>query len=87
MSKVAKLMEVPRFLDEGGFGLKVRILRMINICAIVNFAWKKSKPTSKKDKQVQWLVEALACPISHLGVIKFWESTSKQWKLIHGGGM
>jgi hypothetical protein len=25
-----------------------------------------------KDKRVEWAVEASACPIEHLGLIKFW---------------
>jgi hypothetical protein len=72
--EMAQVLGVPRFRDKGGYGKipKVCISRMTNIRTIVDFARKKSKAASKKDKQREQLVEALACPISHLGMIKFW---------------
>jgi hypothetical protein len=44
---------------------------------IVDFAGKMSKATLEKAKQVEQLVEALACSIEQLKVIKFWAINSQ----------
>jgi hypothetical protein len=71
--EVAKVMEVPRFKDEDGYGeiRKVRITKITYIPTIIDFAGKKSKTTIDKHKLLEWLVEALACMILNPIVIKF----------------
>jgi hypothetical protein len=70
----AQVLGIPGFGNEGGYGeiCKVRISRMTNIPTIVNFDVKMSKAASKKAKQVERSVEALACLIKHPRLIKFW---------------
>jgi hypothetical protein len=68
---------------------KVYISRMTKIPTIFYFAGKNSMIATKKAKQVEQLIEALACPISHLGVIKFWTSffrTMEAYTLWWNGG-
>jgi hypothetical protein len=74
MPKVAQVMGVPMFKDEGRYGKihKICILTMTNIPAVFYFAGKKSKAVTKKEIRVEQLVEALACPIFHPWIIKFW---------------
>jgi hypothetical protein len=50
---------------------------VVNIPTIIDFAGKKSKATSEGAKRKERAVEALACPIEHVGLIKFWAMNSK----------
>jgi serine/threonine protein kinase len=67
-------------LNESVYGEigKVCISRMANIHSIVDFARLKSKTASKKANQNKRSVKALACPIEHPGVIKFWTINSQR---------
>jgi hypothetical protein len=67
-------------LNESVYGEigKVCISRMANIHSIVDFARLKSKTASKKANQNKRSVKALACPIEHPGVIKFWAINSQR---------
>jgi serine/threonine protein kinase len=59
---------------EGGYGRvrKVRIKGMDKIPDYIYFAGKTSKAKTPLDSRVQWSTEALACPLNHLSIIKFW---------------
>jgi serine/threonine protein kinase len=76
--ETAEVIVVPGFGNEGGYGeiRKVQILRVVNIPTIIDFAGKMSKATSEEAKQKERAVEALACPIEHAGLIKFWAFNS-----------
>ena len=50
---------------------------MVNIPTVIDFAGKMSKATSKSVKLKECMVEALACLIEHVGLIKFWAVNSK----------
>jgi serine/threonine protein kinase len=50
---------------------------VVNIPTVIDFAGKKSKATSEGAKRKERAVEALACPIEHVGLIKFWVVNSK----------
>jgi serine/threonine protein kinase len=62
----------------GGYGeiRKVCISRVANIPTIVDFAGKMSKAVKEVDKRVERAKEAMACPIEHPGLIKFWAINS-----------
>lgn len=77
--KLAQVMEVPRFNDEGGYVEihKVCIPKKTNIPIIVDFIEKKLKAAIEKDSRLKQLVEALACLILHPGMIKFWAIHSR----------
>jgi hypothetical protein len=74
----ALVVAVPGFGNEGGYGeiRKVRISRVANILTIVAFAGKMSKAMNEVDKRVERAKEALACPIEHPGLMKFWAINS-----------
>jgi hypothetical protein len=59
--------------NHGGYGVvhKVRIERFDRIPNMIEFTKKTLKMNNKWKTRKQWLVEALACPCKHLGVIKF----------------
>ena len=61
-------------VGEGGYGVirKVRIANMDGIPVYIEFAGKESKVATKRKKSEGCSVEALVCPVQHLGVIKFW---------------
>ena len=77
--ETAKVIPVLGFGNEGGYGKirKVQILRVVNIPTVIDFARKKSKAMLESAKQKERAVEALACPIEHIGLIKFWAVNSK----------
>jgi hypothetical protein len=50
---------------------------VVNIPIVIDFVGKLSKATSKGAKRKERAVEALACPIEHVGLIKFWAVNSK----------
>jgi hypothetical protein len=70
----AKVIEIPRNKLKGGYTKvqRVRIVRMENTPSNIDFAGKKSKAQEEYKKMKERSLEALACPISYLGVIKFW---------------
>jgi serine/threonine protein kinase len=70
----AKVIEIPRDRVEGGYAKiqRVRISRMENIPSDIDFARKLPKANKDFDQRKEQSMEALACPISHAGVIKFW---------------
>jgi serine/threonine protein kinase len=70
----AKVIEIPGDRVEGGYAKirQVRISRMENIPSDIDFAGKLSKANKDFDQRKEWSMEALACPVSHAGVIKFW---------------
>jgi hypothetical protein len=74
----ALVVAVPGFGNEGGYGeiRKVRISRVASIPTIVDFAGKMSKAMNEVNKQVERTKEAMACPIEHPGLIKFWAISS-----------
>jgi serine/threonine protein kinase len=74
----ALVVAIPGFGNEGGYGKiqKVRISRVASILTIVDFAGKMSKAVNEVDKQVERAKEAMACPIEHHGLIKFWAISS-----------
>ena len=79
LPETAEVIAVPGFGNEGGYGeiRKVRISRAVNISTIIDFAKKMSKATSESAKRKERVVEALACSIEHVGLIKFWAVNSK----------
>jgi hypothetical protein len=70
----AKVMEIPGNSVEGGYAKvrQVRILRMETIPSDIDFAGKLRKANDDFAQKNKRSLEALACPISHVGVIKFW---------------
>jgi serine/threonine protein kinase len=79
LPETAEVIAVPGFGNEGGYGeiRKVRISRVVNISTVIDFAGKKSKAKSEGAKRKERAVEALACRIEHVGLIKFWAVNSK----------
>jgi hypothetical protein len=73
------VIAVPGFGNEGGYGefRKVRISKVVNIPTVIDFVGKMSKATLEGAKRKDRAVEALACPIKHIGLIKFWAVNSK----------
>jgi hypothetical protein len=67
-------MEIPGDRVESGYAKvrRVRISRMENIPSDIGFVGKLLKANDDFDQRKERLMEALACPISHAGVIKFW---------------
>ncbi len=59
--------------NQGGYGVvrKVQIEIFVCIPSIIELVGKTLKTNDKWKTFNQWLVEALACPCKHLGVIKF----------------
>jgi serine/threonine protein kinase len=80
LPEMAEVIVVPGFGNEGSYGeiRKVRISRVVNIPTVIDFARKMFKATSKEAKRKEHAVEALACPIEHVGLIKFWTVNSKK---------
>jgi serine/threonine protein kinase len=79
LPETVEVTAVPGFGNEGGYGeiSKIRISRVVNIPTVIDFAGKKSKATSEGAKRKECVVEALACPIEPIGLIKFWTVNSK----------
>jgi hypothetical protein len=79
LPEMTKVIAVLGFGNEGSYGeiRKVQISRVVNIPTVIDFVGKKSKATSKGAKRKERAVEALACPIEHVGLIKFWAVNSK----------
>jgi serine/threonine protein kinase len=79
LPETVEVIAVPGFGNEGGYGeiCKVRISRVVNILTVIDFVRKMSKATSEQAKQKECVVEALACPIEHVGLIKFWAVNSR----------
>jgi hypothetical protein len=59
---------------EGGYAKirRVRISRMENIPSDIDFAGKLLKANEDFDQRQERSMEALACLVSHAGMIKFW---------------
>jgi hypothetical protein len=70
----AKVIALSAYDHEGGYGRvrKVRIKGMDKIPDYIHFAGKTSKAKTPLESRVQWSTEALACPLNHSGIIKFW---------------
>ena len=81
--ETAEVIAVMGFGNEGSYGKihKVRISRVVNIPTVIDFAGKKSKATSEEPNRKEHVVEALACSIEHVGLIKFWAMNSKTIKM------
>ena len=62
------------FDAQGGYSKvhKIRITGMPGIPVHLEYVGKLSKAKSGREKCEQHSVEALVCPVSHPGVIKFW---------------
>jgi hypothetical protein len=87
----AKVMEIPGDRVEGGYAKVrwVRISRMENIHSNIDFARKLPKATNDFAQRDERSLEALACPVSHVGVIKFWalhSNTMEAYTLWWNGG-
>jgi hypothetical protein len=62
---------------------------MENIPSDIDFAGKLPKANDDFAQRNEWPLEALACPISHAGVIKFWAlhpNTMEAYMLWWNGG-
>ena len=72
--QVAKILPIDGHDVEGGYGKvrKVRISGMKGISLHIEFAGKLPTARTEKEKREQRSLEAMVCPISHPGVIKFW---------------
>jgi hypothetical protein len=86
-----KVMEIPGNRVEGGYVKvrRVRISRMENIPSDIDFAGKLPKVNDDFDQRNERLLEALACPVLHAGVIKFWAlhpNTMEAYTLWWNGG-
>jgi serine/threonine protein kinase len=70
----SKVVPLSGFTGEGGYGKvrKVRIDGFDGIPSYIEFAGKFSKAKTPKESRFERSVEALVCPLSHPGVIKFW---------------
>jgi hypothetical protein len=70
----AKVIEILGDRVEGGYAKirRVRISRMENIPSDIDFVGKLPKANKDFDQKNERSMEALACPVSHVGVIKFW---------------
>jgi serine/threonine protein kinase len=87
----AKVIEIPGNRVEGGYAKirQVRISRMENIPRDIDFAGKLLKANEDFDQKKERSMEALACPISHACVIKFWAlhpNTMEAYTLWWNGG-
>ncbi len=82
ISDSAKVVPLSGFDRQGGQGKvrKVRIEGMEKIPAYIAFAGKVSKAKTKREGRMERSVEALACPLNHPGIIKFFaiHSTSNE---------
>lgn len=72
LPRSAKIVEQPGQKFEGAEGTvrKVRIARVISIPPDVDFAGKRAKVESMRQKREQVSLEAMVCPVVHPGVIK-----------------
>lgn len=70
----AKIIDIQDQRFEGGYAIvrKVHISKMENIPSYIAFAGKVPKAKSELEKRKERSMEALACPVSHPGIIKFW---------------
>jgi prephenate dehydrogenase len=50
---------------------------VVNIPTVIDFSGKMSKATSEQAKRKECAVVALACPIEHARLIKFWAVNSR----------
>jgi hypothetical protein len=87
----AKVIEIPGDRVEGGYAKirRVRISRMEKIPSDIDFVGKMPKAINDFAQRDEWSLEALACPISHAGVIKFWAlhpNTMEAYTLWWNGG-
>jgi serine/threonine protein kinase len=87
----AKVIEIPRDRVDGGYAKirRVRISRMENIPSDIDFAGKLPKANEDFDQMKERSMETLACPVSHVGVIKFWAlhpNTMEAYMLWWNGG-
>ena len=87
----AKVIEIPRDRVEGGYAKiqQVQISRMENIPSDIDFARKLPKANEDFDQKKERSMEALACPISHASIIKFWAlhpNTMEEYTLWWNGG-
>jgi hypothetical protein len=87
----AKVIKIPGDRMEGGYAKIrwVRISRMENIPSDIDFAGKMLKANDDFAQRDEQSLEALACPISHAGVIKFWAlhpNTMEAYTLWWNGG-
>lgn len=75
----ARVVPMSEWSKEGGHGKvrKVRIDRMDSIPNHIFFAAKESKSKDLKESRIARSVEALVCPLSHPGIIKFWAIHSR----------
>jgi hypothetical protein len=76
---------------EGGYAKirQVRISRMENILSNIDFGGKMPKANDDFAQRDERSLEALACPISHAGVIKVWAlhpNTMEAYTLWWNGG-
>ena len=84
-------MEIPRLRVEGGYAKVqwVRISKMESVPSNIDFARKLPKAKVDFAQKNEWSLEALACPILHAGVIKFWAlhpNTIEAYTLWWNGG-
>jgi hypothetical protein len=87
----AKVIEIPGDMVEGGYAKvrRVRIARMEKVPSDIDFAGKLPKASKEFDKRNERSLEALACPISLEGMIKFWAlhpKTMEAYTLWWNGG-
>jgi hypothetical protein len=87
----AKVIEIPGDRMEGGYAKirRVRISRMENIPSDIDFAGKLPKANEDFDQRKERSMEALAYPVSHAVVIKFWAlhpNTMEAYTLWWNGG-
>jgi hypothetical protein len=80
LPETAEVIAALGFGNEGDYGeiRKVQISRVVNIPIVIDFAGKMSKATSEVAKSKERAVEALACPIENVGLVKFWAVNSKK---------
>jgi serine/threonine protein kinase len=91
LPKHAKVIEIPGARIEGGYAKVqwVQITRMEKVPSDIEFAGKLPKASKEFDKRNERSLEALACPISHASVIKFWAlhpKTMEAYTLWWNGG-
>jgi serine/threonine protein kinase len=87
----AKVIEILGDRLEGGYAKirRIRISRMENIPRNIDLAGKLPKANKDFDQKKERSMEALACPVSHAGVIKFWAlhpNTMEAYTLWWNGG-
>jgi hypothetical protein len=72
LPKSTKVIEQPGQHFEGAFGTvpKVRIARSLSIPADVDFAGKRPKVADMRMRREEVSLEAMACAVVHLGVVK-----------------